>query len=145
LPKSQIVAKIPNCYRNPKSLPKFQTVAEIQTVAKILNCCQNPKFKRNLAANWILATIWDFSNNLNFGNGLGFWQQFGILATVWNFDNDLGFGIWDLGFRHMSNSKLISAYIGFSTQVYTLSKDVENAMNLIDELKEISAGTRVSE
>ena len=28
---------------------------------------------------------------------------------------------------------------------HTLSKDVENAMNLIDKLKEISAGTRVSE
>src|SRR5688572_4617534 len=44
-----------------------------------------------------------------------------ILTTIWN----LGFGIWDLGFRqnaetifrHMSNPKLISTYIGFGTQV----------------------------
>ncbi|PKY61179.1 hypothetical protein RhiirA4_485799 [Rhizophagus irregularis] len=34
----------------------------------------------------ILAMIWDF------GNGLGFWQWFGILAMVWDFGN-----IWDFG------------------------------------------------
>jgi hypothetical protein len=35
----------------------------------------------------ILATIWDFSNDLEF------WQWFGILATIWDFGNSLGFGI----------------------------------------------------
>jgi hypothetical protein len=28
---------------------------------------------------------------------LGFWQQFGILAIIWNFDNNLEFGIWNFG------------------------------------------------
>jgi hypothetical protein len=67
----------------------------------------------------ILATIW------NFGNDLEFWQRFGILATIWDFGNGLEFEIWDLEFwqnaetifRHMSNPKPISAYIGFGTQV----------------------------
>ena len=51
---------------------------------------------------------------------LGFWQQFGISAAIW----DLGFGIWDFQqnaetiFRLCRNPKLISAYIGFSIQVY---------------------------
>jgi hypothetical protein len=61
----------------------------------------------------ILATIWDFGNNL------GFWQQFGILATIWNFGNNLGswqqFGIsaivWDLEFRQLINAK---RSLGFS-------------------------------
>jgi hypothetical protein len=57
---------------------------------------------------------------------LGFRQRFGISASIWDFGNDLGFGIWNLGFRqnseiifrHISIPKLISAYIGFGTQVY---------------------------
>jgi hypothetical protein len=51
LPKSQIVAKIPNHCQNSKSLLKSQIVA------KIPNCCQNPKFKIILAAIWTLATV----------------------------------------------------------------------------------------
>jgi len=39
--------------------------------------------------------------NAEFGNDLGFRQQFGISATIWNFGNNLGFrkqfGIWDFG------------------------------------------------
>jgi hypothetical protein len=123
VPKSQIVAKIPNRCQNPKSLPKSQIVAEVQIAAKILLNLGFQQQFRILATVWISAMIWNFGNSLgfrqqfgisatvwDFGNSLGFWQQFGILATVWDFGNSLGFQqqfgilaiVWDLEFQQLT-------------------------------------------
>ena len=62
LPKSQIVAEIPNCCQNPKLLPKSQIVAEIP------NCCQNPKLlpKSQIVAE--ISNCCQVCQNLGFNN-----------------------------------------------------------------------------
>src|SRR5579859_2273771 len=88
-PKSQTAAEIPNCCRNPKPLPKSQTVAEIP------NRCRNPKpSKTTFFHNQFHQTHFAESTSpkgLDFSNVLGFRQWCGISATVWDFGNGLGF------------------------------------------------------
>ncbi|PKC70224.1 hypothetical protein RhiirA1_439552 [Rhizophagus irregularis] len=118
LPKSQIIAEIPNYCQNlkpfPKSkpLPKFQNIAEIPNHCQNQNHCQNPKLKFQTEPKFffqfssvliydytfgIWQRFWDLAIICDFDKGLGFRQQFGISAIVWDFGNSLGFGIWDFG------------------------------------------------
>jgi hypothetical protein len=94
LPKSQIVAEIPNSFRNPKLLPKSQITIG-QPVSCDITQIQKRKFcswqKMKFGFTKFQKRKFFGDRLILFGNNLGFRQQFGILTTIWDFGNNLGF------------------------------------------------------